>query len=93
MLNMVLMFNLRFLIHIFIKRRFYFDQNTIAELPMLNLSFCLFEIKENRRRNFKLVIKRFMCLCIISQDIGGNDVSLSQFKGKTLLVVNVASKW
>ncbi|ESQ51744.1 hypothetical protein EUTSA_v10017319mg [Eutrema salsugineum] len=26
------------------------------------------------------------------KDIGGNDVSLSQFKGKTLLIVNVASK-
>lgn len=28
-----------------------------------------------------------------SQDIGGNDVSLSEYKGKTLLIVNVASKW
>ena len=27
------------------------------------------------------------------QDIDGKDVSLSKFKGKALLIVNVASKW
>lgn len=27
------------------------------------------------------------------QDIDGKDVSLSKFKGKVLLIVNVASKW
>lgn len=27
------------------------------------------------------------------QDIDQNDVSLSKFKGKVLLIVNVASKW
>lgn len=30
---------------------------------------------------------------IISQDIRGNDVSLSTYRGKVLLIVNVASKW
>jgi glutathione peroxidase-family protein len=27
------------------------------------------------------------------QDIDGNDVSLSKYKGKVLLIVNVASRW
>lgn len=29
----------------------------------------------------------------MSQDIGGNDVSLSNYRGKVLLIVNVASNW
>lgn len=29
----------------------------------------------------------------VMQDIDGKDVSLSKYKGKVLLIVNVASKW
>jgi len=29
----------------------------------------------------------------LKQDIDGNDVSLDKFKGKPLLIVNVASRW
>ena len=39
----------------------------------------------------------FLCfnirLHVVQQDIDGNDVSLSKYKGKVLLIVNVASRW
>ena len=38
----------------------------------------------------------FDILCnflVDKQDIDGNDVSLGDYKGKVLLIVNVASKW
>ena len=31
--------------------------------------------------------------CFLVQDIDGKDVSLNKFKGKVLLIVNVASRW
>ena len=31
--------------------------------------------------------------CSLVQDIDGKDVSLNNFKGKVLLIVNVASRW
>ena len=38
------------------------------------------------------------CLCVVMfeylmQDIDGKDVPLNKFKGKILLIVNVASRW
>lgn len=32
-------------------------------------------------------------VCLLMQDAKGNDVDLSVYKGKVLLIVNVASKW
>lgn len=34
-----------------------------------------------------------VCSCQHFQDAGGKDVSLDIYKGKVLLIVNVASKW
>ena len=40
-----------------------------------------------------LIVYRAYAWRLLMQDIDGKDVSLSKFKGKVLLIVNVASKW
>ncbi|RWW88411.1 hypothetical protein BHE74_00002710, partial [Ensete ventricosum] len=47
---------------------------------------------EKRLHDFTVTVGvRF--LLYLAQDIDGKDVSLSKFKGKILLIVNVASRW
>lgn len=41
--------------------------------------------------NFSLTFSSDFCFCL--QDARGNDVDLSIYKGKVLLIVNVASQW
>lgn len=41
-------------------------------------------------KHFELLVNDF-CLCL--QDAKGKDVDLSAYKGKVLLIVNVASQW
>lgn len=43
------------------------------------------------RRNMYNILRLYVRL--LMQDIDQNNVSLSKFKGKVLLIVNVASKW
>jgi hypothetical protein len=41
-----------------------------------------------------MYLKHWIAMCFLwSQDIKGNDVDLSIYKGKVLLIVNVASQW
>ena len=40
-----------------------------------------------------VILKHNETQCLWKQDIDGNDVSLNKYKGKVMLIVNVASRW
>lgn len=49
---------------------------------------------EGKAVNFFVITKTFCNLdVLLLQDARGNDVNLSTYKGKVLLIVNVASQW
>lgn len=74
---------------------------TNAILHLEHYKSCLFRWALFRQYFFlsSKIIDRFITLKVIlnccqwKQDIDGQDVSLSKFKGKALLIVNVASRW
>ena len=52
------------------------------------------EVQQLRNWNLIILFTLLMDLSLsFGQDIDGKDVSLSKFKGKVVLIVNVASKW
>lgn len=79
---------------------FFYNFTWAVEIWLRNIDCCFqiwdFPLNQTIRRNISLELYNYMNIAssfIKKKDARGNELDLSSYKGKVLLIVNVASQW